>query len=118
MLSLDKRCFHGRRGLNPGQRLKWLICGQLRGEPQITEYRRVIGNKNKKGEAQGGREKWDRKKMPTPHQNFPILWSVRHGRAAIYPIHSSLGGHFSVPLFRGWSRVIPAWGHPLHKLLF
>jgi hypothetical protein len=93
MLSLDKRCFHGRRGLNPGQRLKWLICGQLRGEPQITEYRRVIGNKNKKGEAQGGREKWDRKKMPTPHQNFPILWSVRHGRAATYPIHSSLGGH-------------------------
>ena len=36
-----------------------------------------------KGEAQGGGgEKWDRKKMPAPHQSFPILWSIRHGRAA------------------------------------
>ena len=43
--------------------------------------------------------------MPTPRQSFPILWSVRHGRAAIYPIHSSLGGHSSIPLFRGWPRA-------------
>lgn len=50
--------------------------------------------------------------MPTPRQSFPILWSVRHGRAAIYPIHSSLGGHSSIPLFRGWSRGSPAWEHP------
>ena len=50
--------------------------------------------------------------MPTPHQNFPILWSVRHGRAATYPIHSSLGGHSSIPLFRGWPRGSPAWGLP------
>ena len=50
--------------------------------------------------------------MPTPHQSFPILWSVRHGRAAIYPIHSSLGGHSSIPLFRGWSRGSPAWERP------
>ena len=49
--------------------------------------------------------------MPTPRQSFPILWSVRHGRAAIYPIHSSLGGHSSIPLFRGWSRGSPA-GEP------
>ena len=50
--------------------------------------------------------------MPTPHQSFPILWSVRHGRAAIYPIHSSLGGHSSIPLFRGWPRGSPTWGPP------
>jgi hypothetical protein len=50
--------------------------------------------------------------MPTPLQSFPILWSVRHRRAAIYPIHSSLGGHSSIPLIRGWSRGIPAWEHP------
>ena len=50
--------------------------------------------------------------MPTPRQSFPILWSVRHGRAAIYPIHSSLGGHSSIPLFRGWSRGSPAWEAP------
>ena len=50
--------------------------------------------------------------MPTPRQSFPILWSVRHGRAATYPIHSSLGGHSSIPLFRGWSRGSPAWGPP------
>ena len=51
--------------------------------------------------------------MPTPCQSFPILWSVRHGRAATYPIHSSLGGHSSIPLFRGWPRGSPAWGPPL-----
>ena len=55
--------------------------------------------------------------MPTPHQSFPILWSVRHGRAATYPIHSILGGHSSIPLFRGWSRGRPTWGPPPATLL-
>ena len=69
----------------------------------------VVGNKIK-GKGTLGKKR--RKKMPTPHQSFPILWSVRHGRAAIYPIHSSLGGHSSIPLFRGWPRGSPAWDPP------
>ena len=39
--------------------------------------------------------------MSTLRQSFPVLWSVRRGKAAIYPIHSSLGGHSSIPHFRG-----------------
>jgi hypothetical protein len=58
----------------------------------------VVGNKIK-GKGTLGKKR--RKTMPTPHQSFPILWSVRHGRAATYPIHSSLGRHSSIPLFRG-----------------
>ena len=50
--------------------------------------------------------------MPRPHQSFPVLWSVWRGKAAIYTIHSSLGGHSSIPLFRGWSRGSPAWEAP------
>ena len=65
-----------------------------------------VGNKIKRG----GLRKNGRKKMPTPHQSFPILWSVRCRRTAIYPIHSSLGGYSSIPLFRGWSRGRPTWG--------
>jgi hypothetical protein len=71
----------------------------------------AVGNKKQKG-GWGGGEMWDRKKMPTPSQSFPILWSVRHGRAATYPIQSFLGGHFSIPLFRVWPRGSPAWRHP------
>ena len=56
-------------------------------------------------------------KGPHPARVPPILWSVRHGRAAIYPIHSSLGGHSSIPLFRGWSRGSPAWEPPPATLL-
>ena len=56
-----------------------------------------VGNKIKRG----GLRKNGRKKMPTPHQSFPILWSVRCGRAAIYLIYSYLGGHSPIPLFRG-----------------
>jgi hypothetical protein len=76
-----------------------------------------VGNKIKEG---GALRKNGRKNMPTPRQSFPILWSVRRGRAAIYPIHSSLGGHSSVPLFRGWSSGSPAWDptpHPRATLL-
>jgi hypothetical protein len=68
---------------------------------------------NKRGRgARGALGKNRRKKMPTSRKTFPILWSVRCGRAAIYPIHSSLGGHSSIPFFRGWSRGSPAWGPP------
>jgi hypothetical protein len=65
---------------------------------------------NKRGAQGGSRDGGGREKMPTPCQSFPILWSVRCGMAAIYSIHSSLGGHSSIPLFRGWPRSSPACG--------
>ena len=62
------------------------------------------GNKIKGGPGEEGEGE-----DPHPARVPPILWSVRHGRAAIYPIHSSLGGHSSIPLFRGWPRGSPTW---------
>jgi hypothetical protein len=67
---------------------------------------------NKRRGAWGALGKNGRKSIPTPRQSFPILWSVRCGRVAIYSIHSSLGGHSSILLFRGWSRSSPAWDIP------
>ena len=50
--------------------------------------------------------------MPTPRQSFPILWSVRRGRAAIYPIHSSLGEHSSIPTLHRVVKGQPCLGTP------
>jgi hypothetical protein len=77
-----------------------------------TLFRAIVGNKIK-----GGARKWAGrsgigKRCPVPHQSFPILWSVRYGRAATYPIHLSLSGHSSIPLFRGWPRGSPVWNPP------
>jgi hypothetical protein len=50
--------------------------------------------------------------MPTPRQSFPVLWSVSYGRAATYPIHSSLGGHSSNPTIQGVAKGQPCLGTP------
>ena len=102
-----------------GLKLTLAICSNLQAPSHSLDHFVIayvcLEPNYKRGGGPGGRpqEKWDRKKMPTPCQSFPILWSFRHGRAAIYPIHSFLGGHSSIPLFRGWSRGSPAWGHLL-----
>jgi hypothetical protein len=60
--------------------------------------------------------KGGRRNGPHPTRVLPILWSVRHGKAATYPFYSSLGGHSSIPLLRGWPRgTLP--GDPRATLL-
>jgi hypothetical protein len=66
---------------------------------------------NKRGGGWGRTEGKDAHTLPEfPYSLVSQAWE---GCYLPYPlIHSSLGGHSSIPLFRGWSRGSPAWGCP------
>jgi hypothetical protein len=91
---------------SPSQ-LNPIVTSHREDNPIVTCWEQNKGGPGGLGEVGEG------KRSPRLRQSFPILWSVRHGKAATYLIHSSQGGHSSIPLFRGWPRASPAWGPTL-----